>query len=165
MEETKLEFNHLKMVLEQYGLAIQDLYKNKLIEGNIKASGELYDSVRYITSFEGNKYEISLNLAEWWKYIEYGTSPHWPPVDAILEWIRVKPILPYEGANGKLPTENQLAYLIGRKISEKGTEAKPVLEQSIEQINEQYLPLIYQAIDEDLDGIALTIINNFTRSW
>lgn len=165
MENTELKFPNLQKVLIEYGQAVADHYKNSLSSGEINASGELYDSVRYITSFNGNKYEIDLNLKDYWKYIEYGTKPHWPPVDAILNWIRIKPVLPYPDKNGKLPTEKQLAYLIGRKISEEGTKAKNVLQNTIEQINQTYLDKIYDAIDKDLEGIAVVIMNNFTKSW
>lgn len=162
MEE--LRFDNLRKALDEYGRALVDQYKRGLSEGEINASGGLSDSVRYIMSVNGNTYEIDLSLADYWKYIEYGTRPHFPPVDAILNWIRVKPILPRE-YGGRLPTEKQLAYLIGRKIANEGTEAKEVLQDSIERINDIYLEKIYDAIDRDLEGVATVIMNNFTRSW
>lgn len=44
-----------------------------------------------------------------------------PPTDAIKAWITKKNIIPRQGKNGKIPTTNQLAFLIARSIGENGT--------------------------------------------
>lgn len=169
MAEVELKFNNLKKVLNDYGKAVEDYYKRNLTDGNNNASKELINSVKYITSFGSRKFEISLNLAEHWKYLEYGTKPHFPPFsdpdDGILKWVTVKPVIPRPMKNGKLPTEKQLAFLIARSISKNGTKAYKVLEKTIEQINEEYLDRIYDAIEKDLEGTTVVILNNFTRSW
>ena len=58
-------------------------------------------------------------MADYWKFVEEDTKPHWPPLDAILSWIRVKPIIPRPDANGKIPTPATLAFLIGRAMAGK----------------------------------------------
>lgn len=105
--------------------------KNKLTANDSNASGTLAKSIRGIVKQNGKYIVISIQLEDYWKYIENGTKPHWPPVDAIKKWISVKPILPRPLKSGKLPTDNQLAYLIGRKISKVGTKAKPFLKPTI----------------------------------
>lgn len=105
--------------------------KNKLTANDSNASGNLAKSIRGIVKQNGKYIVISIQLEDYWKYIENGTKPHWPPVDAIKKWISVKPILPRPLKSGKLPTDNQLAYLIGRKISKVGTKAKPFLKPTI----------------------------------
>lgn len=82
--------------------------------------------------------------------IIWGSRPHWPPVDAIKSWIERKNIQPYQDARGKLPTINQLAYLISRKISIHGTPAHDYYDKATEEILAQYTTQIEQAFTEDL---------------
>ena len=105
--------------------------KNKLTANGSNASGDLSKSLKGIVKQNGKYIVVSIQLNEYWKFIENGTKPHWPPLSEIRKWISVKPILPRPLASGKLPTDNQLAYLIGRKISKVGTKAKPFLKPTI----------------------------------
>lgn len=109
--------------------------KAKLESNGTNASGDLSKSIKGIVKFDGKYVTVSIRLNEYWKYIENGTKPHFPPVDAIKKWISVKPVLPRPLASGKLPTENQLAYLIGRKISRFGTKHKPFLNNTKEEFD------------------------------
>lgn len=162
--EELIRFPNLERVLNEYGQALQDEYKLRLLNDGKTASYNLVDTVRYIYSTNGRKYEISLNLASYWRYVEYGRKPgKYPPPDKILEWVRIKPLLPRPMKNGKLPTEKQLAFLIGRKIAEEGIDAGNQLQDSVEAINHTYMLKIYDAIDKDIDGIAVTIFNNFSN--
>lgn len=161
MIKDKIEFENLKSVLLDYAIALQNKYKDNLWASDRVATGDLVTSVQYQTDFDDNTYIISLNLEEWWKYVEYGTKPHFPPPSAILKWIKAKPVLPRPLANGKLPTPNQLAYLIGRKISEVGTQGSHDLEKTIEEINAEYEELIAEALQKDLsdniDSVWITL--------
>lgn len=162
--EELIRFPNLERVLNEYGQALQDEYKLRLLKDGKTASYNLVDTVRYIYTSNGRKYEISLNLASYWRYVEYGRKPgKYPPPDKILEWVRIKPLLPRPMKNGKLPTEKQLAFLIGRKIAEEGIDAGNQLQDSVEAINHTYMLKIYDAIDKDIDGIAVTIFNNFSN--
>lgn len=67
-------------------------------------------------------YDVTFDLPSYWKYIEHGTRPHWPPYSAIRQWIDIKPVIPRPGKNGKLPTPDQLTFLIRRKIAAVGTK-------------------------------------------
>lgn len=150
--DTLLNFKNLEFVLKEYGKAVEDLYREKLINDDKKASGGLIDTLKYIYSHNGFKYEVSLYLKDYWYYVEHGRKPgKFPPVDKILEWIRIKPVLPYEDKNGRLPTENQLAFLIGRKIAEKGIKAGNQLKKTIEELNSEYMYNIEEALSQDLD--------------
>ena len=113
-----------------------------------KASKKLSDTARYTIRWKGKWFEVFFILQDYWKYVEAGTKPHFPPIEAIEEWIRVKPIIPY-ATEGKVPTTKQLAYLIGRSISKKGTEAYFPLQKSLDESE--------QLINELCDVIALEI--------
>lgn len=112
-----------------------DTLKSVISSNGSNASGTLSKSITGIVKMNDKYLTVSISLEDYWKYIEYGTNPHFPPVDKIKEWIRVKPVLPRPLASGKLPTENQLAFLIGRKISKFGTKPKPFLNNTKEEFD------------------------------
>lgn len=131
--------------------------KNKIDSNGTNASGDLSKSIKGIVKQNGKYIVISIQLQDYWKYIEYGTKPHFPPLDAIKKWISVKPVLPRPLPNGKLPTTNQLAYLIGRKISKVGTKAKPFLQPTLTdfdlvgKVYNEVINLINKQITEEIE--------------
>jgi hypothetical protein len=160
MEEL-LKFNRLEAVLKEYGQAVEDLYRDKLTKDDKRASGALIDKLRFIYHHGHNKYVVSLKLQDYWYYVEHGRKPgKFPPPDAILRWIEIKPVLPYPDKNGKLPTNKQLAYLIGRKIATKGIDPGNQLADTLEEINNQYIQKITDALSEDLDDSVGLIIKH-----
>ena len=68
-----------------------------------------------------------------------------PPLNKIIEWIKVKPILP-RANKGKLPTDKQLAFLIGRSIKKNGIKAKPLFNKTQEEILKEYKVKIKDAL-------------------
>lgn len=125
--DNKLELTTIKKITDDF---VVDL-KNRLKANGSIASGDLVNSIKGVVKQNGKYLVISIQFQDYWKFIENGTKPHFPPVDAIKKWIKVKHILPRPLASGKLPTTDQLAYLIGRKISKVGTKAKPFLKPTI----------------------------------
>ena len=143
-------FKNLKEVLEAYGQTLVEKYQMGLIDKNSIASGRLLDSAKYIVNYEDGVYELSISLEEWWKYLEEGTLPHWPTVNAIRDWITVKQIVPYPDSKGKVPSVEQLAFLIGRKISQEGTDGRWILRDALEEMNPDWEKLIEEAIELDV---------------
>lgn len=142
-------FKRLQEALAQYAQAIADQYKTNLESSGRRASGELISSVNTNVTVDGNEFVIELQLEDYWKYVEEGRGPGgFPPVNKILEWIKLKPILPYPDKNGKLPTENQLAFLIGRKIANEGFEGTNDLSNTMEDVD--YKAIIEEALDQDV---------------
>lgn len=121
------------------------VYKQEL--QNNKATGSLANTASYMTKFDGRYLTISLNLQYYWKYVEDGTKPHFPPIEDILQWIKVKPVLPRK-RKGKLPTQKQLAYLISRKISKVGTKAYKPLNKAMSRFKLQQKVL--KALSQEL---------------
>ena len=118
--------------LEQIVMDFVAAYKRNLIGAGTTATGSLNESIKGKIKQKGKWIEISINLNEYWKYVEKGRKPgKFPPVDAIKEWIKIKPVLP-RPYNGKLPTTDQLAFLIGRKIATKGIKPRPILQNTID---------------------------------
>lgn len=132
-----------------------DVYKANLTRVNARASGSLIDSIRGQVNYDGKFVTVDIILQDYWKYVEGGRRPgKFPPIDKIREWVRVKPVLPRPMANGKLPTENQLAFLISRSIAEKGIKPRPLLKESLntfqlaQKIGDQIIRMLQEEIDE-----------------
>ena len=146
---------------------IQDITNNFCVELKARlrtnksiASGDLVNSVKGIVKQNGKYIVISIQLEDYWRFLEYGRKAgKYPPLSAIRKWISVKPVLPRPIETGKLPTINQLAYLIGRKISENGIKAKPFLKPTItdfDLINKVYnevTNLINKQLQQDLEDL------------
>lgn len=139
-------------VLKEYAIELRNTLQDSYITDDRIATGDLLNSVEYLIEKDDRQIEVSLQLEEWWKYVEEDTKPHFPPPDAMLNYIKAKPILPKPDKNGKLPTPNQLAYLIGRKISEVGTTGTHNVRDTVRLMNERYEEKIGQAISEDINN-------------
>ena len=106
-------------------------YKQSLKDNNHIASGNLYNTATYKTNINGSWFELTFVLDETWRYLENGTKPHFPPIEAIERWITVKHIIPTTNS-GKIPSTKQLAFLIARGISKNGTKPTKLLQQTID---------------------------------
>lgn len=140
---------HLQAVLQEMAADLAENYRDQLGRSGRNASRNLLNSVTARVALDRNVWEVQLSLLEYWKYIEYGTRPHWPPPEKILEWITVKPVIPRPGRDGRIPTPKQLAYLIGRKIARVGTEGKPDLQETVERLMPWYERKISEALGTD----------------
>ena len=156
-------FENLIETLQEWGEIIAQQYKDTLNNEGITASGKLVDSVRTVFSQNGSLFEVSLSLEDYWKSIEYGRPPTKNSGNgelrrAILEWITVKPVIkrPY---NGKLPTDEQLAYLISRKIHTLGYEGRHPLKRTIDELRADILKDIEEAIQKDLNKEVLIMLH------
>ena len=138
---------------KQLGEDVRQGYVDKLVKnGHPTTENTLASTVRAYVEVKGTTYEVGLELQDYWKYVEEGTKPHWPPPSAILRWITIKPVVPRPDKNGRIPTPAQLAFLISRKISEDGTPATNLLAKTKEGIIPYYIPKIRQALAEDAAG-------------
>ncbi len=92
------------------------------------ASGSLISSITSLVTRGIDKIlgvtGSNLAYAGW---VHDGTSPHFPPIGPIQEWVETKM------ARGVLTTDNpkSLAFLIARKISRVGTKGNPFLAISL----------------------------------
>lgn len=147
-------------VLEDLAHDIGEGYKGTLVaDGHFTTvpSGDLklLQSIKTRVAVGNGYYEVQMDLNDYWKYLENGTRPHWPPREAILNWIRIKPVVPRPNELGRTPTENQLAYLISRKIAKEGTKASHGLERTKEAVIGTYRDKLAAALGHDIsDYIA-----------
>lgn len=140
-----LDLTTIQDLINQFVLTLKDTIANN----GSNASGKLSQSIKGKVKQNGKWLEVSISLEDYWKYIEYGTRPHFPPINAIKQWIKVKPILPRPLSNGKLPTTDQLAFLIGRKISKVGTKPRPFLQKSITEFD--LVSKMYKIVTDEIE--------------
>lgn len=118
----------------------------------------LSDTITTQVEVDGKKFTASLNMNHYWKYLEEGTRPHWPPTSAIQKWVEIKPVIPRPDGNGRIPTTKQLAFLISRKIAKHGTEGTHGLETTREAVLPMYYERIGQALSEDFGAYVKTVL-------
>lgn len=155
-----LELTELQKVLQDFADDIRDRYKDVLANNDHIASHGLVDSIRTQVVAGDNAFEVTMTLADYWKYVENDTKPHFPPPDAIMRWIEIKPVIPRPGADGRIPTPKQLAFLIGRKIAREGTTGTHDLEQTKGDILPWYRERISQALGHDMEHYIKKLVSN-----
>lgn len=151
MEATTLiDFPRLREVLEDFAKDIRSAYIDHLELHDRIASGDLINSIRTNVIAGDREWEVTMTLADYWKYVEDDTRPHWPPVGAILKWVEIKPVIPRPDTNGRIPKPKQLAFLIARKISQVGTKGSHDLKITKENIIPWYRERLSKALGHDM---------------
>lgn len=96
--------------------------------------------------------------------VEFGSRPHWAPIQPLIEWVRVKGLAgTYNdagrrigGTRRKRSEDRAMAYAVQRKIASAGTQAHPFFYPAIESIKPEVHRLFVSAVQ--------TIVRNFWRS-
>lgn len=176
MENNLISFPNLIQTLRNYAEEVIAKYRdNLIIDGHI-ATGELINKITANpVEIKDNTYSVSINLMDYWKYVEEGvngteqdqgspfsfsTSKTMIPPNVILNWIKVKHILPRPGKNGRLPSQKSLAWIIAKSIHEKGIEKGKQLEKTLQELNDEWTIKIVDAVTEDLSNSVGIIIEN-----
>lgn len=155
-----IDLPHVQAVMEEMAIAIRNEYQDNLIRNDRIASGDLLNNIEYEITRGDFTYTIYVKMKDYWYYVENGRKAgKWPPIQNILDWIKIKPVLPRPNAKGKLPTPQQLAFLIARKIGEEGTEGTQDLRKATDTIWDTFEDRLYEAIDEDVDAAFIQIFH------
>ena len=72
--------------------------------------------------------------------VELGTKPHFPPLDALTDWVHSKFDLPRAQAKS-------VAFLIARKISKKGTKGQHMFRDTLNENASQVFNILDAAVD------------------
>lgn len=135
-------------ILQELAQDVEQNYKEHLEQHGRIASGDLMRSISTEIEVRGTTYIVWLNLADYWKYVEEDTRPHWPPKAAIDRWIFIKPVLPRPDV--KPPTPEQLSFLIRRKIALEGTKGSHDLRDTENAVLPMYEERILEALERDV---------------
>ena len=148
-----MKFSRTEALLNSFAQTIINRYKDKISE---YASGKLYKTIDYTITSQNDSYLVTINLEEYWKYISYGRKPgsRMPPVEAIENWIKVRKILPrpitLKSGKQRVPTVQQLAYVIARSIAKKGIAPRPFMRKSIEDTMNDFKSKLTAAVRDDV---------------
>ena len=169
-----LDLTELQKVLQEYADEAVEIYKYQIAlggeHGNKNASRNLTDNIVANVVVGDNAYEVTLKLQEYWKYIEGGTkglkeSPKgakynvaYPPIDKLIHWINIKPIIPRPGADGHIPSPKELAFLIYRKIRDYGIEPFPALEETKRNLMDIYREKLSIALGHDVEAYIRKLV-------
>ena len=164
--------SRLLALLRDLGKDVEENYKEHLREHDRVASGDLMRSIHTEVEVHGTTYEVVMNLADYWKYVEYDTKPHWPSKEPIDKWIFIKPVIPRPmnvkrvwWTNGRqrgkektiynertmqfIPSPQQLSYLIRRGISENGTKGSHDLRDAKAEVIPKFEDILLDALQRD----------------
>ncbi len=144
--------SNLEKILIDFAYDFQLLLESKVITSDMIATRELADTIE-VTSFYTNErnFKVVLRGVDYINMIEDGRKAgKMPPIRAILNWIEIKPILPRPGLDKDI-TNNQLAFLIARKIGNEGVPGKKLISQTLDEMLDTYRPLLEQAILKDIE--------------
>lgn len=148
-----MKFSRTESLLNSFAQTIVNRYKDKISE---YSSGKLYKTIDYTITSKSDSYLVTINLEEYWKYIEKGrrAGAKMPPVSAIENWIKVRKILPrpvaLKSGKQRVPTVQQLAYVIARSIARNGIAPRPFMRESIEDTLNDFSSKLTAAVREDV---------------
>lgn len=156
-----MEFANTQKVLNEYARKLIAQYRDNLTADNSIARGALYNNITYKVNAGVQAFEVVITLEDYWKYVENGrrAGAKMPPINAIEEWITVKPIIPTIDSKGRLPTVRQLAYLIARSISIKGIPAKRGFQKAFDSLLTELYANLRNALVADVKPYLLVNIS------
>ena len=163
-----INFDNLRQVLEDFAQEFKTVYREELERSDrFTKYGqdrlidfEQYNDVSTMVQQGDQAWTVSIRLNEYWKYVEEGTKPHWPPPSAILKWITVKPVIPRPDSKGRIPSPKSLAYLIGRKISEDGTAGSHDFENAKQVVLQRFRERIAEAVGHDFENYIRKVVTS-----
>lgn len=141
------EITEIRNICEQ----IAQVYRDKMSNAGYDPNGELM-KFTWVTEYNGNLFQLYFNLPDYFPYAENGRRPgKFPPPNEILKWIQFKRIVP-SSHSGKIPTTNQLVYLISRKIALKGTQGKHLLQQTVDATYNTLVDRLVEVIADNIEN-------------
>ena len=168
MENLEIKWTHLTEVLDNFAIYFQKRLQENMLRNGSNASGKLVDSFKTEVKIGESAYEVGIWLEDYWYYVNNGRGPtknggNGKLLEKIKEWIKVKKIVPHVGViktgkqKGKqyLPTVEQLAFLITRKIHREGYEGTHFFDEAKADAIAYFQQSIELAIREDVETWVL----------
>ena len=148
-----MKFSRTEALLNSFAQTIVNRYRDKISE---YSSGKLYKTIDYSITAHNDSYLVTINLEDYWIFLEKGrrVGAKMPPVSAIENWIKIRKIIPrpvvLKSGRQRVPTVQQLAYVIARSIARKGIAPRPFMSESIDQTIEDFHWKLSAAVREDV---------------
>lgn len=156
--------SNLENILIKFAEEFEVLLKSKILSADMIATGQLHNTLEVSSLYINNQeWKIILRAEDYVNMIEDGRKAgKFPPLRSILEWITIKGILPRADELGNEVSNEQLAFLIGRKIAQRGVTGKQLISISLNELIVKFRPLIGEAILKDVElGIYTSMTKEF----
>ena len=147
--------NTIEGALNELGQQFVDSLRQELDTKRINASGNLYRSVRYEIVGKGDEIGLALFWDDYGDIVDEGRGrshkggPMQTWRNKIKGWMVYKGITPRQGM-----TQEQLAFLITRKINKKGYKARPWIQPAIDRVvNQDFQKLFEAAVVAEVEKI------------
>lgn len=152
-----IKWTNLHKVLTEYTeYFIKEAQKN-IDDYDAVATGNMRNILPNEIKIGDDYFSITVKIEDYFKYVEGGSkglisSPpnavypaHFPPVQAIKEWIEVKGL-----STGNERDDLSFAYAISTNIEKRGLEPKPFFKDTKESTYKAFEEKIVQAIKDDV---------------
>lgn len=136
-------------VLNRYGQDLVQAMKDALHAKDAYASGQLESMMDYDVEPTADGYTLYLVAPDYLKWLDQGTRPHWAPIEPLQRWVWAKGIVPEE-RNGKLPTVEQLPYMVQHGIAVNGTEGIHQVNAVADMVFDRWEKELQEAMLDDL---------------
>lgn len=147
-----MKWTNLEKVMQDYKDFVAEAVKS-----NMPDYYQLKKDITFNLQINDTLFEISFKAKTYWYYANYGRkSGKFPPASAIDSWITRRKITPYPLPSGRIPTRDQLVFLISRKIAEKGFEGSGFLQKGLKEQEDYWESRISNAITEDIEAEIMT---------
>ena len=129
-------------IVQNWGNELIAQMQNRLRINKTNATSSLSQSIEPQIKGTQSGYRLTVLMQDYWQYVEEGRKPgKMPPIKNIYEWIRYKRPMQdkIQQSPDKIAATKSLAYVIARKIGQKGTKAQPFVTPSLKQVTTQTL--------------------------
>jgi hypothetical protein len=140
-----------RAALNKWALQVVTLAKANLLKRNKIATGELYDSVSYELTPEG---DVLFFYDDAGNFVESGRKPNskFPPPQVIKKWIQIKGIGQWTNKKGLPISLNSQTFLISRAIAENGIKPYPFFQDAFEEAINTYQAIMEEALVLDIEA-------------
>lgn len=142
---------------------------NWMLKNGRVATGRSINSFEVTAIQNPQNVELTADDSVVWA-LQGRNAGEFPNVGAIKDWINDKNIrLRPDEKTGRMPTINQVAYLIGKKIADSGTNQPRLKNQNItfaiKQISRKHMKKLSDNLAEDIaESIALDFLKSNQRT-
>lgn len=165
MDAVIIDYTNTRAVMQEYAREAAEIYKRQLAEHGRNATKELINSVHTEVRVGKDTIAVDMDLASYWKYVEWDTRPHWAPPGVLERWIVAKRLVPMRDSTLPERTQiKQLDFLIRRKIAREGTQGTHDLATTVQLLNRDYYDKIIDALAQDVqEAFDKVFIRTFAR--
>ena len=116
---------------------IESKAKQNFQQNTIVNNGGMMQAIHY-DGFDTNKMIGTVGVhSEIAPYVEFGTAPHMPPVDALIDWVTKA-----FGVGGDDTEDEQAAWAMAMAIKDHGTAPHPFFFPAVEEEKPNYVSVL-----------------------